>query len=64
MPRLAANLSYLFTERPFLDRFKAAAACGFRAIERQFPFSEASESAIRRRLLDHGRTRNGRPACG
>ena len=29
MPRLAANLSYLFTERPFLDRFEAAARCGF-----------------------------------
>ena len=53
MPRLAANLSYLFTERPFLDRFGAAAACGFRAIEHQFPYSEASESAIRQRLLEH-----------
>ena len=53
MPRLAANLSYLFTERPFLDRFEAAAACGFRAIEHQFPYGEASESAIRERLRDH-----------
>ena len=53
MPRLAANLSYLFTERPFLDRFGAAAACGFRAIEHQFPYSEAPESAIRQRLLEH-----------
>ena len=29
MPRFAANLSMLFTERPFLDRFAAAAAAGF-----------------------------------
>lgn len=53
MPRLAANLSYLFTERPFLDRFEAAARCGFRAIEHQFPYTEASESAIRERLRAH-----------
>ena len=43
MPRLAANLSYLFTERPFLDRFEAAARWGFRAVEHQFPYTEASE---------------------
>ena len=53
MPRLAANLSYLFTERPFLDRFEAAARCGFRAVEHQFPYREASESAIQARLRDH-----------
>ena len=53
MPRLAANLSYLFTERPFLDRFEAAARCGFRAVEHQFPYTEASESAIRERLRAH-----------
>ena len=46
MPRLAANLSYLFTDRPFPDRFGAAAACGFRGVEHQFPYREASESAI------------------
>ena len=53
MPRLAANLSYLFVERPFLDRFEAAARCGFRAVEHQFPYREASETAIRERLLEH-----------
>ena len=53
MPRLAANLSCLFTERPFLDRFEAAARCGFRAVEHQFPYREASESTIRERLRDH-----------
>ena len=53
MPRLAANLSYLFTERPFLERFGAAAACGFEAVEHQFPYGEASEWAIRERLREH-----------
>ena len=31
MPRFAANLSMLFTELPFLDRFEAAASAGFQA---------------------------------
>ena len=53
MPRLAANLSYLFTERPFLDRFEAAVRCGFRAVEHQFPYTEASEVDIRERLRAH-----------
>ena len=53
MPRLSANLSYLFAERPFLDRFGAAAACGFRAVEHQFPYTEASESAIAQRVREH-----------
>ena len=39
MPRFAANLSFLFTELPFLDRFAAAAHAGFRAVE----FAFASE---------------------
>ena len=38
MPRLAANLAYLFTERPFMERFAAAAAAGFTAVELQFPY--------------------------
>ena len=53
MPRLSANLSYLFTERPFLDRFEAAARWGFQAVEHQFPYTEAPESAIRERLRAH-----------
>jgi len=32
MPRFSANLSFLFTELPFLDRFAAAATAGFRAV--------------------------------
>jgi hydroxypyruvate isomerase len=38
MPRFAANLGYLFTERPLIERIDAAAAAGFKAIELQFPY--------------------------
>lgn len=43
MIRLAANLSTLFTELPFLERFDAAAAAGFRWVECQFPYEAAPE---------------------
>jgi hydroxypyruvate isomerase len=39
MPRFAANLSMMFNEWPFLDRFKAAADAGFTAIEYLFPYA-------------------------
>ncbi|TCP37523.1 2-oxo-tetronate isomerase [Sphingomonas sp. BK235] len=42
MIRLAANLSMLFTDRPFLDRFAAAAAAGFDAVEFVSPYDEAA----------------------
>jgi hydroxypyruvate isomerase len=38
MPKFAANLTMLFTELPFLDRFEAAAKAGFTAIEFLFPY--------------------------
>lgn len=38
MPRFAANLTMLFTEMPFLDRFAAAAKAGFGAVEFLFPY--------------------------
>ncbi len=38
MPKFAANLHYLFAELPFLERFEAAAAAGFRAVEFQVPY--------------------------
>ncbi len=38
MPKFAANLSMLFTELPFLERFEAAAQEGFRAVEYLFPY--------------------------
>lgn len=38
MPKLAANLSTLFVEVDFLDRFAAAARAGFRGVEYQYPY--------------------------
>ncbi len=38
MPRFAANLSMMFQEMPFLDRFAAAAAAGFKGVEFLFPY--------------------------
>jgi hydroxypyruvate isomerase len=38
MPRFAANLTMLFTEQPFLDRFEHAARAGFKAVEFLFPY--------------------------
>jgi hydroxypyruvate isomerase len=38
MPKLAANISTLFVELPFLERFAAAARAGFRAVEYQYPY--------------------------
>jgi hydroxypyruvate isomerase len=49
MPRFAANLSMLFTEQPFLDRFALAARAGFQAVEFLFPYGFAVEE-IRDRL--------------
>lgn len=40
MPRFAANLSFLWTDRPFMARFDAAARAGFRAVEYMFPYDE------------------------
>jgi hydroxypyruvate isomerase len=39
MPRLAANLSMMFPEHEFLDRFAAARKCGFEAVEFLFPYA-------------------------
>src|SRR5207247_11278837 len=40
MPRFAANLTMLFTDRPFLERFDAAVRNGFRAVEYMFRYRE------------------------
>ena len=53
MPRFAANLTLLFNELPFLDRFAAAAQAGFPAVELQFPYAYAAQE-IRQRLDAHG----------
>lgn len=49
MPRFAANLSMLFTEEPFLDRFERAAQAGFEAVEFLFPYAHTVEE-IKERL--------------
>jgi hydroxypyruvate isomerase len=54
MPRFAANLGYLFTDRPLLERIDAAAACGFKGVELQFPYdvpAQAVKAAIARNRL-------------
>jgi hydroxypyruvate isomerase len=57
MPTFAANLSLLFKEWAFLDRFDAAAQAGFTAVEIQFPYEHPPE-AIARAL-----ERNGLDLC-
>lgn len=52
MPRFAANLTMLFTEVPFLDRFGRAAAAGFSAVEFLFPYPYRAAD-IRSRLDQH-----------
>ncbi|MDT8879597.1 hydroxypyruvate isomerase [Halomonas saccharevitans] len=55
MAKFAANLSMLFTEVDFLDRFEAAAKAGFKGVEYLFPYDfEAAD--IKRRLDDNGLT--------
>src|SRR5258706_2261232 len=43
MPQFAANLHYLFSELPFLERFEAATAAGFKAVEFQVPYDYPTE---------------------
>ncbi len=52
MPRFAANLSMMFNEWSFLDRFQAAADAGFDAVEFLFPY-EFPADAIAERLAKH-----------
>jgi hydroxypyruvate isomerase len=58
MPRFAANLGYLFTERPLIERFGAAAAAGFQAVELQFPY-DVAPSAVKAELTRHRLTQLG-----
>ncbi|MDE2197407.1 MAG: hydroxypyruvate isomerase family protein [Rhodospirillales bacterium] len=53
MPRLAANLSMMFNEVPFLDRFDAAARAGFTAVEFLFPY-EYPAAELKKRLAANG----------
>ena len=52
MPKFAANLSMLFTELPFLDRFAAAREAGFDAVEFLFPYAFDTDQ-IAQRLRRH-----------
>lgn len=55
MPRFAANLTMLFNELDFLDRFEAAAKAGFQGVEYLFPYDfDANE--LKKRLDDNGLT--------
>jgi hydroxypyruvate isomerase len=53
MPKFAANLTMLFTEVPFLDRFERAAKAGFTAVEFLFPYAFATAD-IKERLQANG----------
>ena len=55
MPKFAANLTMLFGEMPFLDRFAASKAAGFSAGEYLFPY-EFEKAALREQLQQHGLT--------
>ena len=53
MPKFAANLSFIFQEVEFLDRFGAAAACGFKAVEYLSPYDHPPD-VIAGQLNRHG----------
>ncbi len=65
MPRFCANLKWLFTELPFLDRFDAAARAGFRGVEYASPYEyPASEIRARLRACDMEQVLFNTPAGG
>jgi hydroxypyruvate isomerase len=53
MPRFAANLTMMYTEHSFLDRFAAAARDGFTAVEYLFPY-EHPAATLAGQLKEHG----------
>jgi hydroxypyruvate isomerase len=53
MPKLAANLTLLFNECDFLERFRLAAEAGFKGVECQFPYAY-DPRVLKRKLADHG----------
>lgn len=55
MPKFAANLTMLFNELDFLDRFDAAAKAGFKGVEYLFPYDFTVEE-LTARLKDNGLT--------
>jgi len=55
VPKFAANLTMLFGEQPFLDRFAAAKAAGFSGVEYLFPY-DFDKAELREQLHQHGLT--------
>lgn len=55
MPKFAANLTMLFSELPFLDRFAAAKAAGFTGVEYLFPY-DFEKAVLGEQLQQHGLT--------
>ena len=55
MPKLAANLSFLWSELDFMDRFAAAAKAGFTGVEYLFPYDFPADR-IAGELREHGLT--------
>lgn len=53
MPKFAANLTMMFTEIPFLDRFEAAAGAGFKYVEYLWPYEYPAEE-LKARLDQYG----------
>ena len=53
MPKFAANLSMMYQEHQFLERFGAAARDDFKAVELLFPYSFSADE-IKNRLTDFG----------
>lgn len=46
MSKFCANLAFLYTERPFLERYKLAKESGFKAVETGFPFGFTQEQVV------------------
>lgn len=53
MPRFAANLSMMFTEVPFIERFAAARKAGFDAVEFLFPYDYSTQQIQQQLVQNH-----------
>lgn len=53
MPQFAANLTMLFNEEPFLDRFEKASQAGFKAVEFLFPYAYKAEEVKELLMKNH-----------
>src|ERR1700734_3192133 len=55
MPKFSANLTFLYTDLPLLDRFAAASKSGFKGVEYMSPYEETKNDLVAR-LRDNGLT--------